>query len=109
MIDEKKLANAAMSDEELDQVAGGGMPETSEDSKLLYERGLVDDWHGNEHTMFHWNSDSAAVDAGWSKVGITCVTKPFADNLYFKDGQQISRYEAHKYLKENFKQVKNID
>ena len=109
MIDEKKLANAAMSEEELDNVSGGGGPETAEDSKLLYERGLVEDWHGDEYTMWLWLSASKSVDEGWAKAGITCVTKWSGDNLYFKDGKQISRYEAHKYLKENFNQVKNID
>ena len=107
---EKKLNNAeAMSEDELDQVAGGGGPETSEDSKFLYEHGLVDDWHGDEHTMFFWLSASREVDAGWSKAGITCVTKYGADNQYFKDGKQISRYEAYNHVKNSFQKVKTIE
>ena len=35
MIDKSKLANAAMSDEELDNVAGGNSWETAEDSQFL--------------------------------------------------------------------------
>ncbi|MBO4401773.1 MAG: hypothetical protein J5809_08005 [Selenomonadaceae bacterium] len=93
-----------MSDDELNQVAGGSSTETSEDSKLLYQCGLIDDWHGEDHTMWIWHSSSKAVDEGWAKAGITCVTK-WADpehNLYFKDGKEISRSEAHEYLLKNF-------
>ena len=109
MIDEKKLAKATMNEEELDNVAGGGIPETSNDSKLLYERGLVDDWHGVETTAFRWGSYSEAVDAGWSKAGITCVTKPFNDNQYFKDGKEISRNEAIAHVQANFQKIRSID
>ena len=108
MIDEKKLANAAMSEEELDNVAGGRIGQTAEDSTLLYAYGLVDDYHKELHTAFHWNSDSSAVDAGWAKAGITCVTKPCKANLYFKDGKEISGDEARDYLKANFKQIRDI-
>ena len=107
MIDEKKLANAAMSDEELDQVAGGNVGQTVVDSRLLYDYGLVDDWHGDFHMTFHWKSDSAAVDAGWSKAGITCVTKPIGSNQYFKDGKEISRDEAVAHVKANFSKIRD--
>ena len=106
---EDKFADEVMSDAELDNVAGGGGPETAEDSKLLYEHGLVEDWHGDEYTMWLWLSASKSVDEGWAKAGITCVTKWSGDNLYFKDGKQISRHDAHEYLKENFKPIKSID
>ena len=41
MVDEKKLANAAMSDDELDNVAGGTKIETWQDGGELYKRGLL--------------------------------------------------------------------
>ena len=41
MIDEKKLANAAMNDDELDKVAGGTKTETWLDGDELYKRGLL--------------------------------------------------------------------
>ena len=90
MIDEKKLANAAMNDDELDKVAGGFSGDTARDSQFLYEHGLVDSYSGNGLSiLLRWNSESAAVDAGWSKAGITCVTKPCKENLYFKDGKKL--------------------
>ena len=107
MIDEKKLANAAMSDEELDQVAGGNVGQTVDDSKLLYDYGLVDDWHGNTHTFFNWKSDSAIVDGGWSKAGITCVTKFDKMNKYFKDGKEITHDEAIAHVKANFSKIRD--
>ena len=106
MIDEKKLANAAMSDEELDNVAGGTIGQTAVDSILLYEHGLVDDWHGAFHTAFHWLSDSAAVDGGWSKAGITCVTGNGERNRYYKDGKEMTCDEAHNYLKAKFPKIR---
>ena len=109
MIDEKKLANAAMSDEELDQVAGGNVGQTVVDSRLLYDYGLVDDWHGDFHMTFHWKSDSAAVDAGWSKAGITCVTKAWGDNQYFMGGKEITHVQAVAHVKANFQKIRSID
>ena len=41
MIDEKKIANAAMNEEELDNVAGGTRIETWQDGDELYKRGLL--------------------------------------------------------------------
>ncbi len=54
-----------MSDEELDNVAGGTTSDTAYDSRFLYERGLVDDWHGTVATRLYWKSYSALVDEGW--------------------------------------------
>ena len=107
MIDEKKLASAAMNDDELDKVAGGSCTQTSNDSKLLYDHGLVDDWHSTLTTSVYWKDYSAAVDAGWAKVGITCVTKYNDNNLYFKDGKQISRDEAVAHVKANFSKIRD--
>ena len=109
MIDEKKLAKAAMSDEELDNVAGGNVSQTVDDSKLLYDYGLVDDWHGKTHTLFNWKSDSAIVDGGWSKAGITCVTKSLDSNQYFKDGKEITHDEAIAHVQANFQKIRSID
>ena len=97
-----------MSDEELEQVAGGYVGETAGDSKFLYSYGLMDDYHNVPHTIAHWKSDSAAVDSGWSKAGITCVTKLFAwqDNQYFLNGKEISRDEAHKIVEEKFQKIR---
>ena len=98
-----------LSDEQLEKVAGGSIDETSYDSKLLYEHGLIDDWHGALTTAFHWKSYSAAVDEGWRKAGITCVSTPniFANNLYYLNGHEISLQEARQHLEDNFPKIRN--
>ena len=108
MEDNKILENAAMNNEELDSVSGGNLGFTSLDSTVLYAYGLVDDYHGNTHMYFHWDSDSNAVDEGWKKAGITCITKPLNKNKYFLNGKEISRNEAVNHLKANFKQIRDI-
>lgn len=99
-----------LTDEQLEQVAGGTIPQTAEDSQFLYKHGLVDDWHGTVAMTFRWKTFSKEVDSGWAKAGITCVTtpNPFKDNLYFKDGQPISRAEAYDIVEKSFKMIRDI-
>ena len=97
-----------LSDEELEQVTGGNIGQTTSDSMILYDHGIMDTWHSNLHFIFHWKSASKEVDEAWSKSGITCCTVPFGTNKYWKDGNQISREEAHKHLKDNFKRIHHI-
>lgn len=110
MAEKDKYADEVMSDEELDGIAGGTVGQTVVDSKFLYDHGLVDDWHGNTHTFFNWKSDSALVDAGWAKAGITCVTTfGFSNNKYFKDGKEITHDEAVAHVKANFSKIRDCD
>ena len=107
MIDEKKIASAAMSDEELDQVSGSSCDGTGNDSVILYKYGLIDDHFGGVYASFNWESKSKEVDTGWAKAGITCITKPFKDNKYFLDGKEISREEAIAHVKANFSKIRD--
>ena len=98
-----------LSDEELEGVAGGNFGETRVDSKILYNHGLMDTSYTGLEVMFSWVSVSSKVDAAWAKIGITCVTKPWlSSNQYFKDGKEITRDEAIKYVKENFKKIHDL-
>ena len=97
-----------LSDEDLDNVAGGSVGQTADDSQILYKYGLVSDWHRFTGTLFKWKSVSSEVDSGWAKAGITCVTKPMSDNQYFLNGKEITRAEAIAHVENNFKQVNNI-
>ncbi len=97
-----------LSDDELEQVAGGSIPQTAEDSKFLYEHGLVDEKHGVVAMTFKWKTFSKEVDDGWAKAGITCVTKPspFSDNLYFLNGKPISRTEAYNIVEKKYTKIR---
>ncbi len=97
-----------LSDEELSMVAGGTKSQTGDDSRLLYERGLVNKWYYTTEIGSDWIEKSAEIDAGWAKAGITCVTKPSSDNLYFMGGKQISRDEAWKHVEANFKKIRTV-
>ena len=105
MIGEKKLAKAAMSDEELDNVAGGGTRQTRGDNDFLGSLGYIPD--KRRDFLCGWNESSKIVDGGWSKAGITCVTKPAGSNQYFKDGKEISRDEAVAHVKANFSKIRD--
>lgn len=107
MKDEKIFEDEMMSDEELEQVAGGNICQTSEDSKFLYEHGIIDKSYTDSGTMQHWDSVSKEVDKGWTKVGITCVPRLFGNNWYFMDDTEISRAEAMKIVAEKFPKIRD--
>ena len=96
-----------MSDEQLEQVAGGNRFETLCDSKFLYDFGLVSDWHGEFHMTFNWISDSTEIDDGWRKAGIISVTSFVNPNRYILNGKNLTRDEAYKHVRANFKRVHN--
>ena len=94
-----------MSDEELEQVAGGTVTETQEDTMILYDYGLMDCWYGSFGVTFDWLNKSKLVDEGWAKAGITCCTKFAKSNQYWHNGKEITRDEAIKFVKANFKKI----
>jgi len=96
-----------LSDEELNQVAGGTVAQTTADQTFLYKYGLTKESGSNDFwTFIAWLDISRAVDVGWSKAGITCVTKPFYSNQYFFEGREISRETAIKIVEDKFKKIR---
>ena len=91
MIDEKKLANAAMNEEELDNVAGGTRIETWQDGDELVKRGLL-----TEEQAFH----SAPVRDKLHEMGYTGYKDNggiINGNIYTdKNGNNISREDFWK-------------
>ena len=53
MIDEKKLANAVMSDDELNQVAGSSFGGTADDCQFLYKYWLTNKTFSSLGAFFH--------------------------------------------------------
>jgi len=91
------LKDEQLNDDELDNVAGGGTMQTLGDQDFLSMLGYTTKTGFTDPFIaaFKWEKISSAVDAGWAKAGVTCVTKfGCPDNLYFINGQQVSRKEA---------------
>ena len=85
-------------DNELNMVAGGDIYITAVDSQALYYKGYMDEQFDSWDLTFNWCTDSAKVDKGWAKAGITSVTKPFSTNRYYYKGKRISRDTAMKLI-----------
>ena len=101
MIDEKKLAKAAMSDEELENVAGGTFDELKSDANELqrvfglggpirftYPSGI-----GNMELV-----DRSAVVAGFAKLGVRMTFDFDKPNEYFIGGNKVTREEAWDHI-----------
>ena len=103
------MLNEIMSEMELEQVAGGNLGRTVADSKILYEYGLINAWHGKFTTTFCWSSYSSAVEKGWANVGITCKTNFTFPNEYSLNGKKITSNEAIEYLKSCYVKIRSAD
>lgn len=99
------LQRHSMNINELDFIAGGSAGETARDSFELFDHGLLNDHWNAASMMVDWGNLSSKVDSAWAKAGIQVTTKPFADNVYKKDGKVIPRDEALEHLNKNFKLV----
>ena len=87
-----------LTDDELEQVVGGGTMQTCGDNDFLQKFGYSH-YEGHYPWNVSWKKASTSVDKGWSEAGITCVTKwGCPDNLYFLKGKQISRKEAFAHV-----------
>ena len=98
MAKEDKYADEMLTDDELEQVSGGGTMQTCGDNDFLQSFGYSH-YEGDYGWDVSWGKASDSVDKGWSEAGITCVTKfGCPDNLYFINGKQISRKEAFAHV-----------
>ena len=97
MIDEKKLASAAMSEEELDNVAGGNCFEMSNDSRFL--NSLNGSTNRYRDIQIVSQGHHQEIKKGWATVGIDCYLHPgiYGDNRYYLDGKQITQEQARQH------------
>ena len=91
-----------MSDEELEQVAGGTYKETAGDTRFLNDLAGLCDRFGATKALFYPGIVEDEACKGWSKIGITVSAGVFGSNAYYLDGQKISRQEAFKYACDKF-------
>ena len=98
MADEKILQDELMSDEELDQVAGGTNGETASDSRFLNSLNGSCDRYGTWRIQ-HEDHDNEIRDA-WKRVGVDVKIRTGnlftggSDNVYSINGKEVSRTEA---------------
>ena len=105
------LKDEILSEEELDEVAGGSVMEVASDSQFLRDSGAVPltGW-GNHAVKNNFDLYSGAVTKAWAKVGITCTASANGNNVYSMDGKEISRWQAFQEVAKqtgfNFKPTK---
>ena len=95
MIDEKKLANAAMNDEELDSVAGGYAVQAADDSRFLNSLNGSTDRYGEFKTF--WGTGIEEIKKAWDSLGIKYTHKNLGRDRYELNGQEISHEEARQH------------
>ena len=99
MAKEDKFADEVLSEDELEQVAGGTPTETSEDSKFLFIYGLCPSFSTNDIDFTSGTAKEEQVKAAWAKVGVTLdYHGDFSDNRYYMNGNQISREAAYQHV-----------
>ena len=92
----------AMSDEELEQVAGGSYRETAGDTRFLNDLAGLCDRFGATSGFFKFGTVSDEATKGWSKIGIQVNTSWFGENDYYLKGEPISREKALEYALKKF-------
>ena len=84
-----------LTDEELDQVAGGWYNETAGDSFLLNKLGLCDYYDPLEIQFTVGTAKEEAVQAAWKACGVNFVWHgDGVDNEYYIGTQRVSRRQA---------------
>ncbi len=91
-----------MSDEELDQVAGGSWKSTAGDTRFLNDLAGLCDRFGATAGFFKFGTVSDEATKGWSKIGIQVNTSWFGENYYYLEGKPIRREEALDYALKKF-------
>ena len=100
MAEEKKFADEVMSDEELDNVAGGTCYEMADDSRFLNSLNGSCDRYGSTKIWFN-NDKIKEIEKAWATVGITAelnnsITDEYT-NKYYLNGKQISQDQARQH------------
>ena len=95
MKDEKILQDEILSDEQLENVVGGGANQTQGDSDFLNKLGY------NHKSRNSWGYiDHMSVTRAWGVAGIACKAYYIGDdfdNEYYLEGKKISRKDAFKH------------
>ena len=104
MAEEKILKDELLSDEQLENVAGGTLDETAADTRVLKKLGLRIDGRSAEDLIEFSKFSEAAIEVSqiFKRFGIR-VDQYWGPktNKYYRDGQEISRELAFKIVAKN--------
>lgn len=113
MVDEKKISDEIMSDEELDMVAGGTYDETADDSRFLNSlNGSTDRYGQIRIAMTPGTSIEEEIQRGWKTVGIDFEWRSGGNiaNHYRLNGRGITQEQARQHaMKVTGKQMTEAD
>ena len=105
----------AMSDDELEQVAGGTWAETAADSRFLNSlNGSTDRYGALKIAFTPGNKIQEEITKGWANVGITFTAHngAISGNEYYLNGKKITQSDARRHAMQvcnKFMDVKDWD
>lgn len=102
MAKEDKFADEVMSDEELDNVAGGNAEEMVNDSRFLNSLNGSCDRYGLWKIAFSAGAYNEEIEKAWATVGIKAEVSSGQGgfgkkNKYYLNGQQITQEQARQH------------
>ena len=106
MIDKDKIADELLSDDELEQVAGGNCYESADDSRFLNSLNGSTDRYGATRLFFSmgWTGIDAEIRDAWAKVGVEAeidsgnILNPGGyKNIYKINGKQVTQEQARQH------------
>ena len=105
MKDEKILQDEILSEEELEQVAGGTPGETADDSRFLNVLLQGTKYHqcdryGSFRIFFNQRGEINDVAKSWESLGIKFFHGEGLSNIYSLNGKNLSRDEAWEYAQD---------
>ena len=90
-----------LSDEQLEQVAGGKYSQTADDSRFLnILNGSTNRYCGSRISFTSGTEIEEEIQRGWATVGIKFEWHGMDDNEYYLNGKKISQGEARRHAME---------
>lgn len=97
---EDKFSNELMSDDELDNVAGGDSRDCQDDSRFLNSLNGSCDRYGLTRIAWSFGVHSAEIERAWATVGIKADVSFYltgSRNSYYLNGKEITQEEARQH------------
>ena len=101
MANDKIREDEILSDDELDNVAGGHWAQTADDIVRAGKLGLIDINPGDTYAVADfYHTNLGELTNVFAKFGIEFTHRVYEENSYVHNGQQISTYEAWSIIRQ---------